>query len=267
MAVFTATPASDVLASPGHLLKDGDRVYLRTSGTLPAPLALETLNHVRDRTNDTFKLSATAGGLAIDIVDAGAGVHVVRRAEVQRDCSELFEDVRDYFALQGYGSSVVFGWRETTKQSNQGAGRANRVVFVPGDESGKAGKMAPPKKEGRRRQIATHKELFQVRVWGYDPAAPNDERAQYRATRALYDLVLNGIREAACGRHVLGDPTWTTSPVERVFGKELVVTVTLDVPVLRTRQAVVLPPPALAPEPSASLVFPSGEVDVCPPTP
>jgi len=267
MSVFVVDVGSNLLTSPGHLLKDLQAVILRSSGTLPAPLPAAMVRYVRDRTPDTYRLSATPGGAAIDILDAGVGVHVARAAEVVRDCSELFEDVKDYFALHGYGSSVVFGWREVSKQVNQGTGRANRVVFVPGDDGGKAGKLAPAKIGGRRRQIATYEELFQLRVWGHDPAAPNDERAQYRATRALFDLVLNALRDSACGRYDVGDPKWTTTPVERLFGKELVANVTLDVPVMRSSQPIVLPPPALAPEPSASLVFPGGEVDVCPPTP
>lgn len=72
--VFTAA-TSDVCTSTAHGLSNGDVLLLTTSNTLPAGLSLATPYYVIDRTDDTFKLSASSGGSAVDITDTGTGVH------------------------------------------------------------------------------------------------------------------------------------------------------------------------------------------------
>jgi hypothetical protein len=55
-------------------------VRLTTTGTLPAGLSLATTYYVRDVTivaPFSFKLSATPGGVAINITDAGTGTHTI----------------------------------------------------------------------------------------------------------------------------------------------------------------------------------------------
>lgn len=75
---FTAA-TTDVITATAHGLYDGDRVALTTSGTLPAGLSLATDYWVRDRTTNTLKLSATAGGAAVDITGTGSGTHTITR--------------------------------------------------------------------------------------------------------------------------------------------------------------------------------------------
>lgn len=72
--VFTAA-ASDVCTSTAHGLSNGDVLLLTTSNTLPAGLSASTPYYVIDRTDDTFKLSASSGGAAVDITGTGTGVH------------------------------------------------------------------------------------------------------------------------------------------------------------------------------------------------
>lgn len=75
-ANFTADAGTDVITSAGHNLQNGDKVVLTTTGTLPAGLATSTAYYVRDKTTDTFKLSATNPfAAAVDITDAGSGTH------------------------------------------------------------------------------------------------------------------------------------------------------------------------------------------------
>lgn len=71
----TANPASDILTSLNHCLDDLDAIVFATTAALPAPLAPATVYYVRDRTDDTFKVSATSGGAAIDITSTGTGAH------------------------------------------------------------------------------------------------------------------------------------------------------------------------------------------------
>ena len=48
---------------------------MTTSGNLPSGLSTATVVFVRDQTANTFKLAATSGGAAIDIVDPSTGTH------------------------------------------------------------------------------------------------------------------------------------------------------------------------------------------------
>jgi hypothetical protein len=74
---FTADAASDLLTTVGHGLAAGDPVRFTTTGALPAGLALATTYYVMagGLTADAFKVSATLGGAAVDITDAGTGTH------------------------------------------------------------------------------------------------------------------------------------------------------------------------------------------------
>lgn len=69
---FTADAGTDVLTVAGHGFADADITQVLTlGGVLPTGLSGLTNYHVRDATANTLKLSATAGGSAIDITAAG----------------------------------------------------------------------------------------------------------------------------------------------------------------------------------------------------
>lgn len=82
---FTADPGTDVFTSVGHGLVAGDAVNLTTTGTLPAPLTTsttsttgvvtETIYWVINVATDTFQLSASPGGSAVNVTSAGTGTH------------------------------------------------------------------------------------------------------------------------------------------------------------------------------------------------
>lgn len=75
---FTADAPTDVITpSNTHGWVTDTPVYVQSTGTLPPPLAAGTAYYVLDIVGPTFKLSATAGGAAIDITGAGAGTHTV----------------------------------------------------------------------------------------------------------------------------------------------------------------------------------------------
>lgn len=75
-ATFTAA-TTDIITATAHGLKNGDKVVLTTSGTLPAGLALATVYFVVQKDTNTFKLSLTSGveGAPVDITDTGSGTH------------------------------------------------------------------------------------------------------------------------------------------------------------------------------------------------
>ncbi len=111
----------------------------------------------------------------------------------------LFADVRDQLLHDNVTAAVVFGRREAAKQTNQGPGGGNRVVFAPGLPDGKAGTYEGAKlhRQGlavsKSKSLGTFREYATVRVWGVDIANPNDEALQYKAARLLHDQVVRAI--------------------------------------------------------------------------
>jgi len=83
---FTADAGTDFLTAAAHGYNDGDPVVLeelRIGASLPTGLSEGTVYFVRDKTTNTFKLAATAGGVAIDVTAAGSGGYVRSCAVVQ----------------------------------------------------------------------------------------------------------------------------------------------------------------------------------------
>lgn len=73
---FTADSGTDVFTDTAHGLSDGNRLILSNSGgALPSGLSVSTVYFVINKTDNTFQLSATEGGSAIDITTNGTGTH------------------------------------------------------------------------------------------------------------------------------------------------------------------------------------------------
>lgn len=172
---------------------------------------------------------------------------------------KLVHDVRARFKLEGTPAEVLLGAREVTKQVNQGAGRAARVVFVP-----IGGRYAAPRNPGRNpRPLATWLATAEVHVWGYDGTKTNDEEAQIEAAWTLHDAVVRAIYLAAHGTFTLDQPKWNNAVVERTFGKEMIFTLSIECPVMDTPYPEV-PGSAVTAQGSAVMQFPDGHaVDVC----
>lgn len=63
---------SNVFSATGHPYQNGDVVTLSTTGSLPAPLVATRDYWIVERATNSFKLSLTAGGAAIDITTTGS---------------------------------------------------------------------------------------------------------------------------------------------------------------------------------------------------
>lgn len=265
MTAFTVDTVTDVCTAAAHGLADGGPIVVSASGTpsaLPVPLVAGAIYNVRDVTPNTFKIAYYAGGAAIDLTTAGTGVLDVRNARPTSALDYLYESVRAYFGAAGRLEVLDWGRRALTKQINQAPApaRAGRVVFVPGDDTGKAGKLGAPRHPGGYpRAIYSWNELATIHVWGHDPTAPNDERAHYRVGWDLFELTLRALRDAQVGRILMSDPVWTIAPVERVFGCELTFSVTVDGKILDDSVAIVKP---TTPDFTAAMAFASGDVPV-----
>lgn len=73
---FTADASLDTLTAVRHTVNEGDEIGVSNSGgALPTGLAAGTRYFAINCADDTFQLSATRGGSAIDIAGAGTGTH------------------------------------------------------------------------------------------------------------------------------------------------------------------------------------------------
>lgn len=84
---FTADAATDVLTSTAHGFTDGKVVQFTTTGTLPGGLSLATDYFVINSATNTYKVSATPNGAAVDITSAGTGTHT---ATADKDGTAVF---------------------------------------------------------------------------------------------------------------------------------------------------------------------------------
>lgn len=75
-ATFTAA-TTDIITATAHGLINGTRITVATAGTLPTGMAANTSYYVIDAATDTFKVSTSPGGTALDITGAGSGTHTL----------------------------------------------------------------------------------------------------------------------------------------------------------------------------------------------
>jgi hypothetical protein len=76
--VADVSAASEIMSLDGHGFRADAELLFRAEagGTLPAPLAAGTTYYAIPLTADTFQVSATAGGAAINLTTAGSNVFV-----------------------------------------------------------------------------------------------------------------------------------------------------------------------------------------------
>jgi len=96
--VESSAASSDLLTLDGHGFVDDDEVLVRAAegGTLSAPLVEGTTYYVIRITDSTFKLSATAGGAAIDLSTSGDQMIVASTLPVD-DVLEFYSRFCDAF--------------------------------------------------------------------------------------------------------------------------------------------------------------------------
>lgn len=153
------------------------------------------------------------------------------------DLVDFRDKVAAKLAAEGCTAAVLFGRGHLTRQDNQGAGTANRVVIAPGQPQDDSWGTL---RVGRKAHVraypgeAQHDELVTIDVWAYDSSAPTDEAVQYRALRVLWNRVVRAV--GAClreGRHDAA--TWWGSgpqllrqPTDRRHGERARVVFTID---------------------------------------
>lgn len=108
----TSTFAADTLNATAHGLVDTNKVQFSTTDTLPAPLQANTDYFVVSATANTFKVSLTSGGSAINLSDDGTGTHEVRR--IDNDASSVTLMAAMQFVEGGKtteSQDIVFNYR------------------------------------------------------------------------------------------------------------------------------------------------------------
>jgi hypothetical protein len=138
---------------------------------------------------------------------------------------KLYDDVVARFVAEGTLAEFGFGWREPAKNVTG----ATRVVWVPGNRAGVAGKLGPARNPGRNpRPLATLHEYFHIVISATDIASHEDERTQYRAVRMLRDAVHRAMYLAARGTFQIETEDWLTDRKERRYGAALIMTCTIE---------------------------------------
>lgn len=139
----------------------------------------------------------------------------------------LFDAVQARFDLDCTEVEMVFGWRRPAQYKKTD----NRIVWTPGDEGGSLGQITPAisraGEESLRRSLGTLNELVTVRIESLDPQFPEDERAQYRAARCLYDAWYRAVYLAVHGNFEILSSDWDNSKLERRHGLALIVIVSV----------------------------------------
>lgn len=83
--ISNASPA--VVTATGHGLNNNDFIQFTTTGSLPTGLSTNTTYFVVNKATDTFQVSLTPGGTAINTSSAGSGTHTVHI-----ECTRLVSD-------------------------------------------------------------------------------------------------------------------------------------------------------------------------------
>ena len=114
---FTADNSTDVLTLNSHGLTDNNVVHMNnTGGGLPAGLSSATKYFIITATTNTFQVSLTSGGSAVDFTTNGTGTHHIYDSFVLPD-------------LRG---------RNPLGKDNMGGSSANRVTDTEADSLGQS---------------------------------------------------------------------------------------------------------------------------------
>lgn len=107
--VFTANSATDVLTTTSNHDFIANLPVMFAGVDLPAPLNATTTYYVGDVTTNTFKISATAGGTAINLTTAGSGILTVSDKALDEGVSDLTQWIRkEISSYQGIANRQAF---------------------------------------------------------------------------------------------------------------------------------------------------------------
>jgi hypothetical protein len=94
---------TNIITITGHSFSDNDLVSFSTTDTLPGGLVAGVYYHIITATTDTFQVSATQGGSAVNITSVGVGNHTITR-EGQRTLVNDYLYSMEIWEINGAGS-------------------------------------------------------------------------------------------------------------------------------------------------------------------
>lgn len=160
---------------------------------------------------------------------------------------KLVDDVRAAMPGLGFGEiSVEDGLVSAVSQSNFGDGAANRVAFVPAEE---LAFLPAPTQLGDvdigdgtfARQLANLEYAFDVHVCGFDSDSPDRFLAHQRRCLDIFEAVVEVVHSDSYGLYVWSAGKWSLERKDGVFGAELVVHLTVNIPLFDKRSAAATP--------------------------
>ena len=216
---------------------------------------------------------APAAGQSPTTILASAGPGV----SIRSGLIALADGMRAYFAKFNVPAVVTpVGWRYRTFQMNQGPGGGSRVCLIPGkiDPSQPgvpsvldAGTFAQPRLAtpgprlggalslgGNPRPLASFHKIVSLSIWAVDPTDTSNDELQFAALEGLLDWTYQAMHNAVdpvtkknvgLGDIDLTDAVWTTPPVERAFGRELVAYFLHHGPILDQAVGITTPQPSV----------------------
>jgi hypothetical protein len=170
--------------------------------------------------------------------------------------SFLVEGVRAYFLDQSYPTAIHVGVKAYFEQWNQGAGGADRVVFIPGEFHGEQvyrsrpyGSLQP--KLGNQtsgfQEVAQWTRPITIACWAPPSLeAPTDELLQNDRTEQLFEAVRVAAQVVQAADIAWGDVERVAPPQERAFGEAILIHAEQRGPLYYPALQRVFPSPAVA---------------------
>lgn len=151
---------------------------------------------------------------------------------------DTIKEIQALYIKENDFTPILIGERQVTFNH-----QSNRIVFVP-----IGGTFGPARNPGRNpRPLRTWLATCDVHVFGFDNTADgytSDQREifHYYQCEALFNNICRAIYLICHGEFDLSSPRWTLNPTELKFGKELVFTWEIQVPILDKVITTVNPP-------------------------
>jgi hypothetical protein len=134
--------------------------------------------------------------------------------------------------LEDRAITQTFGWREPAKIIES----APHIVWVPGDPSGGAGSIVPPRQPGQSpaRSLNDFDEKFFVEFHGANRSSPEDEQLQYNAAMTLFHLWWRAVYVSRSTRVSFVSASWLVDRKVRRAGAALRAICAIQCPILDT---------------------------------
>lgn len=122
---------TETISVAEHSFNDDDVVRISTDGTLPAGTLIDTDYYIVESTANSFKLSLTQGGAAVDLVDAGAGRHRLQLWDPAATPSPTFKSFTGWVLRHKFsgGNSYKGGMYQVVDKIIAGNGLSTNVYW------------------------------------------------------------------------------------------------------------------------------------------